>query len=149
MNDNQMCVVLCRDGKRHEWDLMVMTPKVSVGWASSWLAMEQERKLGNNKFEAIVVLEEDYRAGKLCRMNHPRGYKVDLLVSTKEEADEFEAQEARRRASYRRPVQIQSAQVAVQQVTQPVMDIKKAVEDTEAAIEDIEMASGSADEFGI
>jgi len=78
-NDETACVILIRNKSSEPWDLMARTTKKSVAWRSAFSTERQERQaIGNKKFEAVVMLAEDYEAGKLkSRLKAPPGFVFD------------------------------------------------------------------------
>jgi hypothetical protein len=78
-SDETACVILIRDKPTAQWELMARTQRKSVAWRSAYATEKQEHQvLGNKKFEAVVLLETDYEAGRLkSRLKAPPGFVFD------------------------------------------------------------------------
>jgi len=61
---NKRCVIASRESKTKEWELLTLCADQETAWASCEAILKQEKQLGNHKFEAIVLLEEDFDAGR-------------------------------------------------------------------------------------
>lgn len=59
------CVVVIREKPSHQWQFMVNTEKMAVALESARQTQEQERTLGNLRFEAKVMKARDWKAGKI------------------------------------------------------------------------------------
>ena len=78
-DDNARCVILVRDGARHQWEKMAITLRKSVAWRSAAITERQEWRLGHKGFKAIVVLEEDLDAGRLRQLRPPASFELNPL----------------------------------------------------------------------
>lgn len=73
------CVIMGRDKASQEWELIVLTEKKSVAWRSAASMEEQEHRLGNTRFQAVVLSEADFDAGRFkCRLKPPPGFDYEL-----------------------------------------------------------------------
>lgn len=66
----------------HEWEFITYTTKKSVAWRSAEALRQDELRLGHAKAQAIVVLREDYDAGRMKPLKPPKGFDLALPVGT-------------------------------------------------------------------
>lgn len=97
-DDEARCVVMGRKKPSHTWSqdsLIHLTFKKSVAWRSAAGIQRQQRELGEPKYEAVVLLEADFDAGRYkCRLKPPPGFDFKFAEDIVIDRDALQAEMA-------------------------------------------------------
>lgn len=95
-DDDVSCVVVFRETPSRDWELCTRTLRKSVAFRSAYMMQEQERTMGHKRFQAGVMLAEDWDAGRRKVLKPPAGFEDELDQESAEIAAKIEQRQRER-----------------------------------------------------
>jgi hypothetical protein len=91
-NDDVSCVVLGRETRHRDWELITRTLRKSVAFRSAHMLQEQEREaLDHRQYQAVVVLAADWDQKRISVIRPPEGFDETMSKEVAEIEASIEA----------------------------------------------------------
>lgn len=96
MSERSCAILLKANPGAKAWEFISYTLREEVAWRSAEMYLLDERAHGHARARVIVVLREDYDAGRIKPLPAPKGFALALKVLPDVvEVDEFHAAEVK------------------------------------------------------